>query len=67
MPEVSGIQFVGEVRKDDGLNNATPVVFLTAMQAEVEAEIGGLYPEVYFINKVDEIQSILDIIEKYIS
>lgn len=66
MPEVSGIDVVTSLRTGDSLNKAKPVVFLTAMKNEVEAEIGGKFEDIIFINKIDQIKKIVDVIEKYL-
>jgi CheY-like chemotaxis protein len=66
MPEVSGIDVLRNVRDGNSVNNDRPIVFLTAMKIEVEAEISGQYEDVIIINKVDQIQKIIDVIEKYL-
>ena len=66
MPEKNGVQIVREIR-ENALNKRTPIIFITAMKPEVEEEIGDEIEDVYIFNKVDKIQLIVDLIEKFIS
>ena len=66
MPEKNGVQIVREIR-ENAVNKRTPIIFITAMKTEVEEEIGNDIENVYIFNKVDKIQLIVDLIEKFIS
>lgn len=66
MPIVSGIDFLENIRNGSSANKDKPIVFLTAMQKEVIAEVQDKYKDVIVLNKIDQIKKITDVIEKFI-
>jgi len=66
MPEMSGTSLLSKIRTQAHLNEHTPVVFLTAMEKEVQLEIENKFPNVTVINKINHVQEIIDVIEKHI-
>ena len=67
MPGKSGVDILNCVRSGDSLNKNKPIVFLTAMKTEVDLEIKDKFEDVIVINKIDQIQKIIDVIEKFLS
>lgn len=66
MPEISGTSLLTKIRTSGHLNEHTPVVFLTAMEKEVQLEIENKFFNVTVINKINHVQEIIDVIEKHI-
>ena len=66
MPELTGVELLRFIRDNDGPNQETPFIFLTAMQPEVKKELGLDFKNVIVLNKVDKIQLIISTIEKFI-
>lgn len=66
MPELSGLQLIKKIRNNDGINKNSPIIILSAMESEILSEINGKYENITFVNKVDNIHSIGQIVEKLI-
>jgi CheY-like chemotaxis protein len=67
MPGMSGTDVLREIRATEGPNQHCPVVFVTAMESEVLREINGKYQKVYVLDKVVEIQKLIDVINECLS
>lgn len=67
MPGMSGTELLKEVRTQAGPNQHCPFLFLTAMEKEVSIEVSGKYEKVHVLNKVVQIQKLMELIESYLS
>jgi CheY-like chemotaxis protein len=67
MPGMSGTEVLGSIRTNEGPNKNCPVIFLTAMDKEVLEEIDGKYENVHILNKVVQVQDLLDLIGQYLN
>lgn len=66
MPELSGLQLIEQIRSNEGLNQNCPIIILSAMESDILSKINGKYENIIFVNKVDSIHSIGQIVEQLI-
>ena len=67
MPGMNGVEFLKEIRSVLGPNKDCPVIFLTAMEIEVKSEVEGRYENVQVLNKVAQIEELMNQITTYLS